>query len=263
MIDQIIGFIIWGLLTIVFFVSIIFIEISNFIESFEKIPERVCAIKSDSIIRLGEHKFKIPSTLRGAYISGNGHSLSNIKRRHQPYTKICPTGPNSEFVRKQLLLHAPVRSELTDTHLPFSADIAVSFGKGNRPLTDLYEGRKISKNMDWEPSGDYRTRIRTFTGIAGGGGWSVRLFVTNDENFVTPRGNLVAFQCSMGGKKNHSVKGCSTWFAWSDDLTVTYSFNEQDYSIEEWRALHEHVINYIKSIKQDVDPKLRNNTNPQ
>ena len=249
-------------LAIVLIISSIFKEISDFIESFEKIPERVCDIKGDSVVKLGEHKFRIPSTLRGAYINRNGPSAVHTKRRQEPYMKICPTGPNSEFVRSQFLIYAPIRSELTDTHLPFAATITVSISK-RTPRADLFEGRKISKNRDWEPSGDFQTRIRIFTGIGGGGAWRTRLFVTKDEEFVTPRGNLVAFQCPVGGSKKRWFRRCSTFFAWSDDLRVSYAFNDQDYPIEEWRTLHGQVVDYINSIKLTVDPELSNSTNRQ
>lgn len=252
MLDQILGYAVIAIVTFVLIVISIFSKTSDFIESFQEIPERVCEIDGDSIVRLGEHKFKIPSTLRGAHINGNGPSGTQMKRRHMPYTKICPTGPNSEFVRRQLLFHAPVRSELTDKHLPFAANITVSLRKP--PQTDLFERRKTSKDFEWASDGDYQTRIRTFTGIAGGGAWSVRIFVTKDEAFVTPRGNLVAFQCPIGGSNKRGFRRCTTYFALSDDLKVSYAFNDGDYPIEEWRTLHGQVVGYIDSIKLKDDP---------
>lgn len=257
MLDQVFEYIIIVIIAVAVFIIAIFSDVKNFFESFEEISERICDVEGNSIVTLGEHKFKIPSTLLGAYIAGNGSSPANKTHRHEPYTKICPTGPNSRFERKQFLIRTPPRSELTWAHLPFAANINVTLNKRNAPRPDLFEGRRVGANVDWESSGEYRTTVHTFTGIGGGGPWRVRLFVSKDEGFVTPSGNLVAFQCSMGGKKTHRIKRCSTWFAWSDDIQVLYSFSDQDYPTAEWRTLHDQVVEYINSIELSVDPERR------
>lgn len=256
--NQILEYVLFAILAIIIFIVSVFSEISDFIDSFSPIAERVCDYKGDSIVALGEHKFLVRSTLRGAYIDRNGISATKMERRQKPYWKICPTASNNEFNRKHFSIYAPIRSELTETHLPFAADITVTLQKGTPARSDLYEGRNVTRAGDWKSSGDFHTRIHTFTGIGGGGAWSVRLFVANDEKFVTRGGNPVAFQCSVGGKSKRDIKRCMTFFAWSDDLRVSYAFNDQDYPIEEWRILHGQVIDYIKSISLPVDPEPKN-----
>jgi hypothetical protein len=249
-------------------ISKIYYEVSDFIESFKEIPERVCNFKGDSVVKLGSHKFLIPSTLRGAYITGNTRLVANLnsfprrprKWRQKPYWKVCPTGLNSEFVRNQFSIYAPIRSDLTDTHLPFAANINLNSLKGSQERRDIFSWNS-TKCGDWETSGDYQTSVRSFAGMSRGKGWSVRDFITKDKEFVTPSGNPVGFQCELGGRNIPRLKKCRTWFAWSDDLRVSYSFSDQDYPIEEWRVLHEQIVEFIGSIELPDEPKRRDGTN--
>ena len=254
MLEEIFAYILFLIALVIIFLIGLFADIVDFFESFAEIPERVCELDDYSVVTLGKHRFRIPSTLRGAYISGNGRPIGNIDYRHLPYNKICPTTSNSEFVRGHLSIYAPMRSDLTDTHLPFAANIILKRTSGRK---DIFEDLEIGKYGDWESSGDFHTKMSGFTGIGGGGAWGVRLFVAKDEHFVTPSGNRVGFQCETGNY-GFRVKACRTWFAWSDDLQVSYSFNDQQYPIEDWRMLHTQVIDYITSIELGSEPEQRN-----
>lgn len=268
MVEQILGYLVFIVLFLLVMISKIYYDVSDFIESFKEIPERVCTYKGDSVVKLGSHKFLIPSTLRGAYITGNTRLVANLnsfprkprKWRQKPYWKVCPTGPNSEFVRNHFSIFAPIRSELTDAHVPFAANINLRSLKRTPKRGDIFSW-STTKYGDWETSGDYQTKIHIFTGIGGGGAWRVRIFVTKDKDFLTPGGNPVGFQCESGGRNIPRLKKCSTWFAWSDDLLVSYSFSDQDYPMDEWRMLHEQVVEFISSIELSEDPERRNGAN--
>lgn len=145
--NQILEYVLFAILAIIIFIVSVFSEISDFIDSFSPIAERVCDYKGDSIVALGEHKFLVRSTLRGAYIDRNGISATKMERRQKPYWKICPTASNNEFNRKHFSIYAPIRSELTETHLPFAADITVTLQKVP-PLVQIYTKGGMSLELE-------------------------------------------------------------------------------------------------------------------
>ena len=209
--------------------------------------ETLCDQPGESIVRIGELRLAIPSTLRGAFISmSGGPSLESLSARERTYSKVCPNPDGTEHVVNGLGVYTPPPADRTDTHFPFSVDMQVY--STNIALGDLYIAHDWSRSR-FEDAGDGFIALKDVTVGFGG-----EVFLQREATDYTPEGNPVAIACYRIGQSSERARGreCFTWWVDPSGAMVDIHFHDGEYPRSQWLDLVDGVREAVDRMRLDT-----------